>query len=117
MSAPTPTQQQVYEYIVKCLEVEHHFPMLPQISDDFGWRSLNVVFDVVAQLEKKGYLTRNARGKHMLAKHILRVIPCETSLMLNRPYLPIKTEVTYGTTPGDAFCAQTDLLKLDDLTP
>lgn len=75
MRSLTPIQQQVYTYIVKCLEVEHHFPTLPQISEDFGWRSQNAAFDVVAQLEKKGHLTRNARGKHMLRHHHLVAIP------------------------------------------
>ena len=74
MTAPTPTattaltkrQQQVLDYIATALVVEHHWPTTAQIATDFGVHT-NAALGHLKLLERKGHITRNARGKPMLA--------------------------------------------------
>lgn len=78
MTPPTPTQTALLSYIAKCLEVEHHWPSSSEISADFGWASPNASNEMIHRLEASGHITRNARGKPMLARHRVVIVAPES---------------------------------------
>lgn len=74
MIATTARQQAVLDYIVQCIEVEHRFPSYTDIAEDFGFASATAASDHVARLEKKGHLTRSAKGRLILAGFDVRAL-------------------------------------------
>lgn len=77
MTPPTTTQAALLAYIAKCLEVEHQWPTSSEISADFGWASPNASTEMIHRLETAGHITRNARGKFMLARHRVVIVAPE----------------------------------------
>jgi Mn-dependent DtxR family transcriptional regulator len=75
--ALTKRQQQYLDCIVATLETEHHWPTVAELADNFAVVE-HAAFLHVKALEKKGYLTRNARGRLMLAGFWVAVIPNES---------------------------------------
>ena len=64
-TALTRRQQQVLDYITTALVTEHQWPTTAQIAEDFGITN-NAASCCLKLIERKGHITRNARGKLML---------------------------------------------------
>lgn len=65
-AALTRRQQQVLDYIATALVAEHHWPTNAQLAADFNITT-NAASCCLKLIERKGHITRNARGKPMLA--------------------------------------------------
>jgi repressor LexA len=55
----TDRQKEVYEFVQECITRNGAPPTLREIGDRFGMSSTNAVRDVLAALERKGYIKRS----------------------------------------------------------
>lgn len=81
LSALTPKQKQIYEFLLKNIRERGYAPSIPEIGRRFKIASTNGVSDHLKALEKKGYIRRI--GKRAL----------EISTPLGRPILTDAREV------------------------
>jgi repressor LexA len=91
----TARQKQIYEYIRDCITQNGSPPTIRETGEQFGMKSTNAVRDVLAALERKGYITRSqyrSRGIE-LAEEIrteVRVLPVIGRVAAGEPVLAVE---------------------------
>lgn len=108
----TKRQQQILDYIRKCIEVKHYPPSVREIGQAIGLSSPSTVHAHLNALEAKGYIRRDgAKSRSMVItgseqeqktpasntsatqfnEHSLVQLPLVGALPQARPFLPSKT--------------------------
>jgi SOS-response transcriptional repressor LexA len=68
MNQLTLTQQSVLIFICQFFGDNDQLPPMHAIAKQFGWASANAAHDVCVQLERRGYIEKNAVGKYRFTR-------------------------------------------------
>lgn len=91
----TERQKEIYDFVKECILREGSPPTLREIGEAFGMSSTNAVRDVLAALERKGYINRSefkSRGIE-LAEEVradVRVLPVIGRVAAGSPILAVE---------------------------
>ena len=61
----TERQRAILEHIIECIQENGYPPTIAEIAQQFGLASTNGAFDHVRALERKGYLERSNKARHI----------------------------------------------------
>jgi len=61
----TARQRAILEHIVECVQENGYPPTIAEIAQQFGLASTNGAFDHVRALERKGYIERSNKARHI----------------------------------------------------
>jgi SOS-response transcriptional repressor LexA len=68
MNQLTLTQQSVLGFMRQFFGDNDQLPPMHAIAARFGWVSTNAAHEICLQLERKGYIEKNAVGKYRFAR-------------------------------------------------